>query len=361
MSNPDKDLFTRTEPEYTVADSEPADQTLDTSDMTRTADAAKKKKANLIKIGAIVAAVIVIFVGLELVAGGSDTPPPAPKLTKVAPPPAPPAPAPAPAPEKAPEPATPAVTAPDAAAPAPTPMAEPVPVSGGVSLPPNPAAPQAPVAVEAGKDLASLNIPNPAKDAPAVAAVADPVKPAPSLVPVPVEPVKGASTDTSQFVKQGEFNLLADRVTALENEMASLRQLDDRVKKLEEAAGQAPAKATTPAAPAADKKSDAWVDGKAAKKAVKPAAKQVKVAEPKVKNVVKRSDEESVTKKAKASSGGVANQFQLVAIVQGRAWLKTSDGSTLTVQDGDVLPNGAKIVKVDPRRDEVQTSEGTLR
>lgn len=357
MSNPDKNLFTRTEPEFTVADSEPADQTLDTSDMTRTADAAKKKKANMVKIGAIVAAVVVIFVGLELVLGGSEAPPP-PKLTKVAPPPPP-----APVPEKAPEAPTPveqapAVPAPDAAVPAPAPMADPVP--GSISLPPNPAqAGVAPTPVDAPKDLASLNIPNQAKDAPAPAAIQ------PALVPVaPAEPVKAVkeapsvASDNASFVKQGEFNLLADRVTALENEMASLRQLDERVKKLEEAAGQSPAAVKPAVEKKAEKSGAAWVDGKPAKKAVKPAAK---TTEPKVKNVVKRSDDDATHKKAKASTGGVANQFQLVAIVQGRAWLKTGDGSTVTVQEGDVLPNGAKIVRVDARRDEVQTSEGTLR
>lgn len=358
MSNPDKNLFTRTEPEFTVADSEPADQTLDTSDMTRTADAAKKKKANMIKIGAIVAAVVVVFVGLELVLGGNDAPPP-PKLVKVTPPPAPPVqekapemPAPSPA-EQAP-----AAPAPEVAAPAPTPMAEPVP-AGGISLPPNPAkTDSAPTAIEPNKDIASLNIPNSSKDASPVAQPAIVPVATPSVEAPKVAKESNTPADTTQFVKQGEFNLLADRVTALENEMASLRQLDDRVKKLEEASGQT----TSAVKPAVDKKvektNSTWVDGKPAKKAVKPVSK---TTEPKVKNVVKRSDDDVTHKKAKASSGGVANQFQLVAIVQGRAWLKTGDGSTVTVQEGDVLPNGAKIVRVDARRDEVQTSEGTLR
>jgi hypothetical protein len=53
--------------------------------------------------------------------------------------------------------------------------------------------------------------------------------------------------------------------------------------------------------------------------------------------------------------------YQLIAIMQDRAWVKLPDGSMSTVQAGEFLPNGDKVLKIDVARDEVKTSGGLLR
>jgi hypothetical protein len=53
--------------------------------------------------------------------------------------------------------------------------------------------------------------------------------------------------------------------------------------------------------------------------------------------------------------------YQLIAIMQDRAWVQSKDGTTHTVQEGEFLPNGEKILKIDSKRDEVRTSGGILK
>lgn len=47
------------------------------------------------------------------------------------------------------------------------------------------------------------------------------------------------------------------------------------------------------------------------------------------------------------------------AIIPGRAWLKTKDGKTLSVTEGDVLNEYGKVLKIDPISGTVSTTSGT--
>lgn len=198
----------------------------------------------------------------------------------------------------------------------------------------------------------------------------------------PVQP-----SNDSKYAKAEDLEKLAGRVGSLETEMAGLKQLDGRMRKLEDrpASGvvikkvYVPAKVSVPVstpsakAQTAEKQEAAdvvksetrpgfWVDE--AKGTTVQGSDVMSRAKAHV-NALFESGKTARAEVQKPSEPVVvqasSKAYQLVAIVQGRAWVKLSDGSMLTVQEGEALPNGVKIVKIDPRKDEVHTSAGVLK
>ena len=51
---------------------------------------------------------------------------------------------------------------------------------------------------------------------------------------------------------------------------------------------------------------------------------------------------------AMARPAQVKSMFSVQAIIPGRAWLKSENGETVTVAEGDILKNYGKIIKIDP-------------
>lgn len=52
--------------------------------------------------------------------------------------------------------------------------------------------------------------------------------------------------------------------------------------------------------------------------------------------------------------------YYIRAMIQGRAWLMTPEGATLTVSEGDNLPGYGQIVSIDPHKGEITTSSGAV-
>ena len=53
--------------------------------------------------------------------------------------------------------------------------------------------------------------------------------------------------------------------------------------------------------------------------------------------------------------------YSLHAVIPGRIWIKNADGNSQTFEAGESLPDGAKILKIDPDHGDVVTSSGVLR
>jgi intracellular multiplication protein IcmG len=87
----------------------------------------------------------------------------------------------------------------------------------------------------------------------------------------------------------------------------------------------------------------------AAKPQVKAAACQKKT-KPKIKNKTKW----------RYGSVFVSRIYYVRAMIQGRAWLMTSDGTTFTVSDGDNLPGYGQVQTIDPAQGVVLTSSGRV-
>jgi len=56
----------------------------------------------------------------------------------------------------------------------------------------------------------------------------------------------------------------------------------------------------------------------------------------------------------------VANEFIIEAVIPGRAWLRTPDGLTITVTEGDSLGNLGKVVMIDAQNSSIVTSSGVV-
>jgi hypothetical protein len=64
---------------------------------------------------------------------------------------------------------------------------------------------------------------------------------------------------------------------------------------------------------------------------------------------------------AKVAPAQSTRGYALSAVIPGRIWVKGGDGSSQTFEAGEVLPDGAKILKIDPDRGDVTTSKGVLK
>lgn len=202
-----------------------------------------------------------------------------------------------------------------------------------------------------------------------------PLAQAKTVAPVAVTPVAvqtSLPTDSAKYAKAEDVEKLTGRVVALEGEMSGLKLLDGRIRKMEErpASGVAIKKIYVKQ-PAPKYEKEAQPQKESMKTDARPgfwmeeSRPQGRVdgdvmgkARAQVASLFESSPAEAPRAAMETAS---TKAYQLVAIVQGRAWVKLSDGSMLTVQDGDLLPNGLKIVKINAGKDEVLTSAGTLR
>ena len=368
MSNPDKNPFEHTsDPDLDPpSNMDTAGQTVDGADLTRQAETAKKKNAAKTKVVLLVVGVFAAFALFQI---GStffnSSPAPAPSAMKPVAPAAAPAisiPDPVPVVAQAPAPATPALSLP----------ATPASTSGngdGVSVSINGATPA--TNASAAPTLA-LDAPKSAASQPtASAALTLPAQPVPTVAK------PSAPADTSQFAKQEDLSNLTRRVEVLETEVSGLKQLEGRIKNVEERGSSAvksvvkraykpvvrgvvkdaPAKATPDIK---DSRPGFWLDEGERKASTVQLSSSMKSAATPAAAFVSGNTASSDTV-PEGNRRAPAAPYQLVAIMQDRAWVKQADGSMQTVQEGEVLPNGAKVLKIDPKKDEVRTSLGILR
>lgn len=365
MSNPDKNPFEHTsDPDLNPpSNMDTASQTVDGADLTRQAEAAKKKNAAKTKIVLLVVGVFAAFALFQI---GSTFFNSSPTQATSAMKPVAPA-------------ATPAISIPDpvpVAAPTPAPAvpalslpATPAPTSGnsdGVSVSINGAtqttnASAAPTLV--------LDAPKTAASQPAASAVALTLN-----APTVVKP--SVPADTTQFAKQEDLSNLTRRVDVLETEVSGLKQLEGRIKKVEErgvstvksvvkrtykpvvkgTVKDEPAKATPDMK---DSRPGFWLDEIEQKTSTVSSSSLKSSANSAAALVVSNTSSSDTV--PEGNRRAPAAPYQLIAIMQDRAWVKQADGSMQTVQEGEVLPNGAKVLKIDPKKDEVRTSLGILR
>jgi intracellular multiplication protein IcmG len=81
-------------------------------------------------------------------------------------------------------------------------------------------------------------------------------------------------------------------------------------------------------------------------------AEEKKAAKSKVKSKAKNVISKGTAKKTAS--------YYVKAMIQGRAWLMTSEGETLTVSEGDMLPGYGLINSINPKDGTITTSSGTV-
>ena len=67
----------------------------------------------------------------------------------------------------------------------------------------------------------------------------------------------------------------------------------------------------------------------------------------------------SVTAAPISAAGEPKSTYNVQAIIPGRAWLKSDNGETVTVAEGDILKNYGRVMKIDPYDGIVQIDTGT--
>lgn len=196
--------------------------------------------------------------------------------------------------------------------------------------------------------------------------------------------------DVGKFVKVEDFEKLTKKVNDIETEVNGLKLLESRIKGIENNKGASSvvvkrvyAKSSTESAKKnIDAKGNKATDDK--KSEARPGFwledKHIPLTDVSNSKAPHRFDS-SIMQKARSQlaedksvkvdsqiasqkivdSQSLAKAYQLIAIVQGRAWVKQADGTMLTIQEGEALPNGSKIVKIDPKKDEIQTTAGVLK
>jgi len=87
----------------------------------------------------------------------------------------------------------------------------------------------------------------------------------------------------------------------------------------------------------------------------KPKEKPAEVKKVEEKTVTKTKSKTKSTSASKVKKVAVSNYY-IKAMIQGRAWLMTSGGDTLTVSEGDNLPGYGVIGSIDPASGEIKTS-----
>lgn len=276
---------------------------------------------------------------------------------------------------------TPAPVVPLAAPTAPAVVA-PVPAPAGMPAP----SVQSPVASNADVPMpAGTNAPAPAPaPAPAVPGLAAPasvaVAPSASVVdplraPVDTPAVVAVAGMSDPKAVEG-FSRGMDELTKKLDELKAMftkfdeMQIGDRLAKLEARVGALEGRSSS-AKPSTSSEGQAQV---ARHRAHAPAARTAKVVpigegeEMLFSRMVDARQSVSVTAPLVTSAPQVRQAAQaevrgyvLHAVIPGRIWVKNADGNSQTFESGEVLPDGAKILKIDPDRGDVVTSKGVLK
>lgn len=88
--------------------------------------------------------------------------------------------------------------------------------------------------------------------------------------------------------------------------------------------------------------------------------KPVEIKKEETKKVIKKKLAPNTKASAAMVTKKTVTTYVVKAMIQGRAWLMTSEGATATVSVGDNLPGYGQIISIDPKIGEVMTSSGTV-
>lgn len=323
----------------------------------------KDKKLKVILFGGVVVA-SVGYVGFKLMGGGAPAPRPTNVFPAVVQSPLSPSPA---LPAMGQAPAVAAATlgggvgAPSMAPPLATPSTPPdlalpntVPVSG--ALPAAGVSPSVPLAGGPG-DLAM----------PSAVVGALPV-PAPGSSAVPAVALSESPKPAVEGFTRG-FDELAKKIDDLKSMFSKFDEMNigDRLSKLEERVGaleggKVAAKTTAASGGAATVVKKHYRAPRSATPQTVPLGQGedllfARIADPK-QNSITTIDTQPRGAREQAQN---TRSYALHAVIPNRIWIKGQDGTSQTFENGEMLPDGSKILKIDPDRGDVVTSKGVLK
>lgn len=100
-----------------------------------------------------------------------------------------------------------------------------------------------------------------------------------------------------------------------------------------------------------------------AKASAQRKARVAKASKPRV-SPVAESDDLLFSRSAEGQPSGRKSSdgrgYSLQAVIPGRIWIKGPDGNSQTFERGETLPDGSKVLKIDPDRGDVVTNKGVL-
>lgn len=174
-----------------------------------------------------------------------------------------------------------------------------------------------------------------------------------SVQGVLVTPLQPAGAISQQSIPDAEIAKVNGRIDSLEKGFASLKAAVDRIDKLLASQHvQAAHPVVAAHAEPAIKKSPVVVAKKAE---IKKPAEKITVAEKKKEELAQKTKEQKP-----ASTDSDHAGLTLKAVLEGRAWIQTKSGDSITVAPGDDVSGHGVVKSIDPDRGEVRFSDGTV-
>lgn len=325
---------------------------------------AKLKKDKKLKVGLFggLAVVAVGFLGLKIIGAGS----PAPKPNIAFPAPA----------------QSPASVAPDVPPMGPPPTASALP--GSPTASPMPAAPGFPAASGLPAAPAPSAFPAaPAAMSPAAASqgISSALPASAVLAQGPAEPAAPTASAPGSAVAVAEapkpsvdgfargFDELAKKIDDLKSMFSKFDEMNigDRLAKLEQRVGALEGGKVAPRPAAASNGAAVAKRHYHAPKSGEPRMVPLgqgedllfaRIAEPKPNTITPLDAEPRTVVRALPTA---TRSYSLHAVIPNRIWIKGQDGTSQTFENGETLPDGSKILKIDPDRGDVVTSKGVLK
>lgn len=182
--------------------------------------------------------------------------------------------------------------------------------------------------------------------------------------PAPATPARAAVAGTSEGFGRGidEIGKKIDDLKAMFTKFDDMK-IDEHFEKIEARLaaleGKRPGVASnsTEAKPAASRHRAAKVSAQRKARASKAAKSKVSPISESDDLLFSRSAEGQPSVKKESDGRG----YSLQAVIPGRIWIKGPDGNSQTFERGETLPDGVKILKIDPDRGDVVTNKGVLR
>lgn len=171
----------------------------------------------------------------------------------------------------------------------------------------------------------------------------------------------GVSSEQLSGIERG-LAVISQKLESIESMYKSLEnlQIADRLQKLEERV------ANLEKRPAGAANRTQGSNSQAKRAVSSASAGTVKRNTPRVEGFLVYPGTEAASSNSRpapvAAHGGYEQhrEYVLQAVIPGRMWVRTQDGASLTYEVGETLPNGAKVLRIDPDQGRVQTSKGVL-
>lgn len=180
----------------------------------------------------------------------------------------------------------------------------------------------------------------------------------------PAMPVRAAATGSPEGFGRGidEIGKKIDDLKAMFTKFDDMK-IDEHFDKIEARLAALEGKRPGVAANSAEAK-PAAARHRSAKASAQRKARVSKAAKSKVSPISESDDllfSRSAEGQPSAKKDSDGRGYSLQAVIPGRIWIKGPDGNSQTFERGETLPDGVKILKIDPDRGDVVTNKGILR